>query len=102
MFGARPCSFPMDQQHHLQATSGDPIPDSSIYRCLIGRLIYLTITRPKLTYSVRILSQFMQDPRVAHHEAAMRALLYIKSSPGQGILLSPTNDWTILGFCDSD
>lgn len=57
------------------------------YRKLVGRLIYLTITRPKLTYSVHILSQFMQEPHRGHWDAIMLVLRYLKSAPGQGIII---------------
>ncbi|CAI9095309.1 OLC1v1031230C1 [Oldenlandia corymbosa var. corymbosa] len=57
------------------------------YRCLVGRLIYLAVIRPELSYSVHILSQFMQKSIQAHWDAALRVVRYLKGSPGQGIFL---------------
>lgn len=102
MLGAKPAYFPMEQQHQLSQNSGSPIDDPAQYRRLIGRLIYLTITRPEITYSVHILSQFMQKPCQGHLDAAMRILRYLKSCPGQGIFLSASNDLQLRAYCDAD
>ena len=76
--------------------------DQEYYRRLVGRLIYLAVTRPDLAYSVHILSQFMQAPRLEHWEAALRVVRYLKGAPGQGILLRADSDLTLQGWCDSD
>ena len=68
----------------------------------MGRLIYLSVTRPDLAYSVHILSQFMQAPRIDHWDAALRVVCYLKGTPGQGILLRADSDLTLQGWCDSD
>jgi hypothetical protein len=102
MLGARPCSFPMEQQHKLSTDSGPSLPDPAQYRRLVGRLLYLTITRPDICYSVNILNQFMHDPRAAHLDAAMRILRYLKSTPGQGLLLPSTGSLQVRAYCDSD
>ncbi|XP_041025473.1 uncharacterized mitochondrial protein AtMg00810-like [Juglans microcarpa x Juglans regia] len=80
--------FPMEQHLKLNIEDGNLLPDPCPYRCLVGRLIYLTITRPDIVYVVNILSQFMHAPRVAHMTTATRVLHYIKSNPGQGIFFS--------------
>ncbi|XP_019099751.1 PREDICTED: uncharacterized protein LOC109132539 [Camelina sativa] len=72
------------------------------YLRLVGKLIYLGVTRPDLAYSVNILSKFMSAPRKEHWEAAIRVLHYSKSSPSQGILLRADSDLQIYGWCDSD
>ena len=82
MLGAHPCSFPMEQQHKLSTDSGPSLPDPAQYRHLVGCLLYLTITRPNICYSVNILNQFMHDPCAAHLDAAMRILRYLKFTPG--------------------
>ena len=68
----------------------------------MGRLIYLCFTRPDLSYSVHVLSQFMQKPRIEHWDAALRVVRYLKRNPGQGILLSSSCDLALHGWCDAD
>ena len=69
--------IPLDQNLKLSKDEGEPIPDSTIYRRLIGRLMYLTITRPDLSYVVQLLSQFMENPRVSYMNVAHK-VRYIK------------------------
>ena len=83
LLGAKPTDFPMEQNHKLALAKGKDLDDPTPYRRLVGRLIYLTITRPDLTYAVHILSQFMQTPKEEHMEAARRVVRYIKGTAGQ-------------------
>ncbi|XP_057723450.1 secreted RxLR effector protein 161-like [Arachis stenosperma] len=87
---------------NLFITAGPVISDPSMYRHLIGRLIYLCFTRPDLAYSVHVLFQFMQNPRTEHWHAALRVVRYLKGHPGQGILLPKENDLQLYGWCDFD
>ena len=59
LLDAKPCSTPMQQQHHLGTSTSSSLHDPTPFRRLIGRLLYLTITRPDITYAVNFLSQFM-------------------------------------------
>lgn len=74
MSGARIATFPMEQQLRLTPTDGEPLSDPTQYRRLIGRLLYLTVTRPDIQYAVNTLSQFMQSPRTSHLDVATRIL----------------------------
>lgn len=66
LLGCKPAKTPMVSNLHLSKTASDLLPDPSVYRRLVGRLLYLTITQPDLAYSVQILSQFMDKPAQTH------------------------------------
>lgn len=102
LLGARPAGFPMEQNLKLLPDKRDLLHDPCRYRRLIGRLIYLTITRPDITFVVNTLSGFMQQPRKPHYDAALRILRYLKSTPGQGILFSSQSLLQLKAFCDAD
>ncbi|KAG7577529.1 Integrase catalytic core [Arabidopsis thaliana x Arabidopsis arenosa] len=102
LLGVKPVSHPLEQNHKLGLASGNTISDPARYRRLVGRLIYLGTTRPELSYAIHILSQFMHDPKSAHWDAALRVVRYLKSSPGQGILLRANTTLVLTGWCDSD
>ncbi|KAI5333442.1 hypothetical protein L3X38_023573 [Prunus dulcis] len=92
----------MEQNLKLNNEDGELLHNPETYRRLVGRLIYLTITRPDIVHTVHILSQFMQSPRTTHKDAADRLLHYLKGTPGQGILLSSSNNFQLRAYCDSN
>lgn len=100
LLGANPSPVPVELNHQLARAEGPPA-NAQQYRRLVGRLIYLTNTRPELGYVVHILSSFMQQPLLPHWEAALRVVRYLKGCPGQGIFLNAKDDLQITAFCDS-
>ncbi|XP_074290587.1 uncharacterized protein LOC141617305 [Silene latifolia] len=102
LLGSKPVATPIEQNHRLGLASGPPSPDAESYRRLIGRLVYLAVTRPDLSYAVHILSHFLSNPGSEHMAAAHRVVRYLKGSPGQGILLRADSSLSLRGWCDSD
>ncbi|CAL1403239.1 unnamed protein product [Linum trigynum] len=98
---SRPSGFPIEQ-HHKLALSETPYADPEPYRRLIGRLLYLTVTRPDIQYEVNFLCQFVGNPKQEHVIAAHRVLLYLKRSLGQGLFFPTTNPLSLRAYCDAD
>ncbi|KAD5317239.1 hypothetical protein E3N88_17185 [Mikania micrantha] len=100
--GCRPSAFPMEQGLKLNKGEDEHRVDAEQYRRLVGRLLYLQATRPDITYSVNVLSQFVADPRQSHFDAAIRVVRYLKTTLGQGILLPREGGTTLVSYCDLD
>ncbi|XP_019168355.1 PREDICTED: uncharacterized protein LOC109164056 [Ipomoea nil] len=83
-------------------TTGNTLQDATQYRKLIGKLLYLTITRPDISYAVQQLSQFLDCPTDLHMQAAHSVLRYIKGAPGQGLFFSVKSPLQLKGFTNSD
>jgi len=64
--------------------------------------MYLTNTRLNITFSVQQLSQFIDKPTIAHYNAAIRILKYIKRAPSLGLFFSSNSYTHLKAFCDSD
>ncbi|XP_022149375.1 uncharacterized protein LOC111017805 [Momordica charantia] len=81
-------SFPMTSNCKLCASSGIPLStdDATSYRRLVGRLLYLQISRLDISFVVHRLRQFLQRPCMGHLDAAHHLLSYLKGTIGQGIL----------------
>jgi hypothetical protein len=92
----------MEQNLKLSKFEGVELVDNTIYRQLIGNLIYLTNTRPYLSYAINILSRFMQQPCDNHWNAAKRVLRYIQGTKYFGLLYKKTKIFVLGGFSDAD
>lgn len=102
MLRAKPLQLPLDTHIKLTPDMGDPLPNPAVYQRLLGQLIYLTITRPDLCFSVQLLSQYMNKPTTSHLQAAYRVLRYLSGSVSQGILLASQSAAQLTAYCDSD
>ncbi|CAL1410190.1 unnamed protein product [Linum trigynum] len=97
-----PVKTPMELNLKLHRDSGERLQDGSQYRSIVGSLIYLSATRPDISYAVQVVSQFMTDPRVDHLAAVHRILRYLKGTQDCGLLFPSTGSATLCGFSDSD
>jgi hypothetical protein len=76
--------------------------DKERYQRLVGKLIYLSHTRPDIAYSVGVISQFMHSPKEEHMNAIWRVMRYLKGTPGKGISFGKHGHMEIEGFTDAD
>lgn len=97
-----PVTCPLDYNTKLTPEAGALLGYPSTYRRLIGKLNFLTNTKPDIAFSVQHLSQFLQQPREPHMQAAQHVLRYLKGEPSLGILLSKSPSFDLLAYCDAD
>ena len=76
--------------------------NSTLYKQMVGSLMYLTATRPDIMYAVSLISRFMESPTKFHLIAAKRILRYIKGTPDLSILYQRRRKLNLVGFSDSD
>ncbi|GAA0158345.1 transmembrane signal receptor [Lithospermum erythrorhizon] len=66
LLGAKPAAFPLEQNHRLAKSTSPLLIDTERYRRVVGRLLYLSFTRPDLSFVVHVLSQFLHASRHDH------------------------------------
>ena len=69
---------------------------------MVGKLIYLTITRPDISYAVSFVSQFMHYPTIDHLKIVHCVLRYLKGSIGRGIIMRNNGHTHISSYTDAD
>jgi len=68
---------PMDPNAKLLPSPGEPLSDLEKYRRLVGKLNYLIVTRPNISFAVSVVSQFLNSPCVDHWNAFISVCVYI-------------------------
>ncbi|CAL8993675.1 unnamed protein product [Prunus brigantina] len=102
MLGCKPVNTPMEENHKLGECTDHKPTNKEQYQCLVGRLIYLSHTRPDIAYAVSVVSQFMHSPSEVHRDAVNRILRYLKSTPGKGLMYSKQGHLDVIGYTDAD
>jgi len=68
----------------------------------VGKLNYLTVTRPDIAFVVNVVSQFLSTPRTIHWNAIVRILSYLTKTPDKELLYSNCEHTRVVGFSDTD
>ncbi|KAK4395665.1 Retrovirus-related Pol polyprotein from transposon RE2 [Sesamum angolense] len=102
MESCKTITTPLVTGEKYQKEDGSQKVDGSMYRSLIGSLLYLTATRPDIMFATSLISRFMQSPSQVHYAAAKRILRYLRGTKDFGIWYKSTNDAKLLGYTDSD
>ena len=72
--------------------------DGTLYRQLVGSILYLTTTRPNIAYAVGMVSRFMADPHLEHWKVAKRSLLYLQGTTHYGVFYSRKVSFSPIGY----
>ncbi|XP_030503872.1 uncharacterized mitochondrial protein AtMg00810-like [Cannabis sativa] len=83
-------------------SDGSPLEDPTLYRTIVGNLVYLTITHPDIAYAVHIVSQFVASPTTVHWADVLRILKYLRGAIFQSLLLPSTSPLKLRAYCDVD
>ncbi|MCO5576670.1 hypothetical protein L7F22_030485 [Adiantum nelumboides] len=102
MVNCKPISMPLDQNVKVRADEGQVLEDATMYRQIVGSLIYLTISRPDLSYAVGLESQFMQLPRKPHLDVVRRTLRYLSATLDYALFYEASTQLQLSGFTDAD
>ena len=106
LLACRPVSTPLPENivlAHKETDNDKYLKNIVTYQKLVGKLIYLTLTRPDISYVVHCLSQHMHAPLQSHYDFGLRVLKYLKLAPGSGIGFNKTQDsLKVTAYSDSD
>ena len=102
MSGCRPAETLIDPNQKLGSIEDGVPVNVQRYQRLVGRLIYLSHTRPDIAFAVSLVSQFMHSPCEEHLEATNRILRYLKSCPGKGLVFKKNETRSVKAYTDAD
>ncbi|GJY29661.1 probable WRKY transcription factor 70 [Tanacetum coccineum] len=106
MLACTPCGTPLETKECTAKPKkvyvDSPLTSINNYQKLVGKLIYLTHTRPDISYVVHVLSHYMIAPLQSHLKLAFRVLKYLKNAFGKGIYLVKDKELNLNVFVDFD
>jgi hypothetical protein len=102
MVGCKPISVPLDQNGKLSADAGEVLKDATMYRKIVGNLIYMTITRPDLNYTFGLETQFMQVLRKPHLDGVRHTLRYVRATVDYGLFYEARIELQVHGYTNAD
>jgi hypothetical protein len=102
MQNCKPVSTPLVVGSKLMKDDESPLCDATLYRSLIGSLMYLTSTRPDIMFVVSLVARFMHQPHESHWRAAKRILRYVSGTKFYGLFYTSANDSNVVAYTDAD
>jgi hypothetical protein len=102
MLECKSMNTPMETNLQLLVDTSLELVDATLYREIIGSLMYLTNTRPDIYFVVNTLSQYLVKPKCVHLVAAKHAMIYLKGTLDYGLCYTGDYDFRLYGYTDLD
>ncbi|XP_044478603.1 uncharacterized mitochondrial protein AtMg00810-like isoform X1 [Mangifera indica] len=102
LLGCKAADSPLDANLKLDPAKAKDVIDKEKFQRLVGKLIYLSHTRPDIAFAVSMVSQYMHSPGREHFNATYRILRYLKGTPGKGLMFRKNNNLQIEVYTDAD
>ncbi|KAL0294844.1 UNVERIFIED_CONTAM: Retrovirus-related Pol polyprotein from transposon RE1 [Sesamum radiatum] len=102
LHSTRPTTSPLPPDVKLSAHNSTLLSDAEPYRRLVGQLLYLSFTRPDISFGAQQLSQFVHAPCTVHMDAALHLVRYLKGCPERGLFFPASSSLSLTAYCDAD
>ncbi|KAJ4763435.1 Pol [Rhynchospora pubera] len=93
---------PMGKSANIDADEKGKPMDITLYRGMIGSLLYLTASRPDIMYAVCLCVRYQANPKESHHKAVKCILRYVKGTQNLGLWYGRQTELDLLGYTDAD
>ncbi|XP_019168608.1 PREDICTED: uncharacterized protein LOC109164530, partial [Ipomoea nil] len=100
--GKSSIKIPMSTSLRLDKDEDGKDVDQTKYRGMIGSLLYLTASRPDISYAVGVCARFQENPKESHLTATEKIIRYLKGTINVGLWYPKGTDFTLTGFSDAD
>ncbi|XP_057432399.1 secreted RxLR effector protein 161-like [Lotus japonicus] len=89
---------------HIKLTKDDSGAnvDQSLYRSMIGSLLYLTASRPDIAFAVGVCARYQAAPKESHLIQVKRIIKYVSGTNDYGIFYVHHTNSSLVGYCDAD
>ena len=104
-FGQQTCKvgkIPMNTSTRIDLDEEGISIEEHKYRKLIGSLLYLTASRPDITFAVGVCARFQSKPKMSHYQTALKIIKYLKGTVNVGLWYPKEGDLTLRAYSDSD
>ncbi|KAK0588038.1 hypothetical protein LWI29_033242 [Acer saccharum] len=99
---AKHCDTPMSTTLKLSKDASGKSVEQTLYRGMIGSLLYLTASRPDISFSVGVCAKYQADPKESHLSSVKRIIRYVNGTSNYGIWYSFDTNASLVGFSDAD
>jgi len=94
--------IPMHPTTYLRLDKESKKVDNTPYKGIVGSLLYLTMSRPNIMFSVCLCARFQKDPREVHLTEVKRIVRYLIDTPNLGLCFKKEKDFKFISFCNVD
>jgi len=93
---------PMSLSTKLSLDSSGIEVSPTLYRSIIGSLLYLTASRPDIAFSVAVCAHYQAAPKESHLTAMKRIIRYINGTLQYGLWYSKDSNDCLAGYSDAN